>query len=120
VTTPLTFEDAAKVVHEAMRAYRAVLGQPPLPPWEEAEAWMKTSTVEGVAHSLNHPDTPPSRQHEQWLEEKTRTGWKYGPERDDANKIHPLMVPYALLPEAERRKDALITAVTQALLGPIG
>lgn len=112
-------EETAKVVHEAMRAYRAALGQSPLPPWDEAEEWMRTSTMEGVAYAHQHPNKPPSAQHDRWLKEKKAAGWRYGPERDDAQKIHPMMVPYGKLPEEERRKDALIAAVTQALMGTI-
>jgi hypothetical protein len=35
---------------------------------------------------------------------KTRDGWTYGPVRDDAKKIHPLLVPFEELPETY--KDA--------------
>jgi hypothetical protein len=31
-------------------------------------------------------------------------GWKLGP-RDDARLLHPSLVPYAALPEAEKKKD---------------
>lgn len=44
-------------------------------------------------------------EHDRWVSEKTRTGWRYGPVRDDAAKIHPLMVTWEALEEAERDKD---------------
>ena len=32
-------------------------------------------------------------------------GWRFGSERDDAQKIHPNMVPYDDLSEADKQKD---------------
>lgn len=44
-------------------------------------------------------------EHERWVEDKVRNGWRYGPERDEARKIHPLIVDWSQLPEEERDKD---------------
>ncbi len=44
-------------------------------------------------------------EHDRWVAEKVRTGWRYGPERDDDRKIHPLIVDWEQLPESERDKD---------------
>lgn len=109
----------AHVAHEAVRAWAVALGQPALPAWEAAEDWMIASTRAAVRFRLEHPDAPPSAQHDQWMAEKRETGWAYGPVKDADAKTHPLMVPYAELPEAERRKDALIQGVIDALGGPI-
>jgi hypothetical protein len=32
-------------------------------------------------------------------------GWNYGPHRDDERKLHPGLVVYAELPEAEKEYD---------------
>jgi hypothetical protein len=34
-------------------------------------------------------------------------GWRYAniPEKDTAKKLHPLLLPYAQLPEAQKEKD---------------
>ena len=32
-------------------------------------------------------------------------GWRYGPERNDAKKEHPCLVPYEQLPESEKEYD---------------
>lgn len=50
--------------------------------------------------------------HDNWAEMRMREGWTLGPQRDDAQKKHPCLVPYAELPEAEKeydRKTALET-----------
>lgn len=43
--------------------------------------------------------------HAVWAETRMAQGWKYGPERDDHKKLHPCLVPYDELPEAERTYD---------------
>ncbi|MBU4263129.1 MAG: Ryanodine receptor Ryr [Proteobacteria bacterium] len=43
--------------------------------------------------------------HDRWAAERIFQGWRYGEERDDARKLHPDLVPYELLSEAEKRID---------------
>ena len=108
-------ENIARVAHEAIRAYKEARGEDAPPPWDEAPAWMHESTRAAVTARLEGPLAPPSAQHEAWLEEREATGWRYGPVKDPDGKTHPLMVPYDRLPVSERRKDALMLAVIDAL-----
>ena len=48
--------------------------------------------------------------HDIWAQQRIRDGWTHGPQRDDAKKRHPDLVPYAELPEAEKEYDR-ITAI---------
>lgn len=43
--------------------------------------------------------------HEVWAQTRKEQGWSYGPERDDAAKKHPCMVPYSQLSEEEKVYD---------------
>ena len=43
--------------------------------------------------------------HETWAETRIAQGWTYGPERNDAEKKHPCLVPYEQLPEEEKVYD---------------
>lgn len=43
--------------------------------------------------------------HEVWAQTRIAQGWQYGPERNDAEKLHPMLVPYEDLPEAEKEYD---------------
>ena len=110
-----TKQTIARVVHEALRAFRAANGEPSLPAWSQAPRWMIKSTLEGVKFRIENPAAPPSAQHVQWMQEKAVAGWSYGPVRDDGAKTHPMMVPYAKLPDSEKRKDHLFGAVVRAL-----
>lgn len=39
--------------------------------------------------------------HDGWARQRMSEDWTYGPERDDAAKNHPCLVPYGELPESE-------------------
>lgn len=43
--------------------------------------------------------------HEVWAAARVKEGWQWGPERDDVRKLHPGLVPYDDLPEAEKEYD---------------
>lgn len=43
--------------------------------------------------------------HDTWAKGRIDDGWTYGPERDDAKKHHPCLVPYNELPESEKEYD---------------
>lgn len=43
--------------------------------------------------------------HEVWAQTRVEQGWTYGPERNDALKHHPCLVPYGDLPEEEKVYD---------------
>lgn len=58
--------------------------------------------------------------HEVWAEERINQGWKYGPERNDALKEHPCLVPYEDLPESERRFDRNTAIGTLKLIYKLG
>jgi len=55
--------------------------------------------------------------HEAWAAQRLAEGWRYGERRDDAALTHPCLVPYDLLPEAERAYDRL--TVEQTLKGAV-
>ena len=106
----------ARVCHEAMRAYRTALGEDELPPWDEAEPWQVEATLAAVRFRMAHREAPPGVQHAQWMEEKRASGWRYGTVRDNARKLHPMMIPFNELPDSEKRKDVLIQKVIDAFL----
>ena len=44
-------------------------------------------------------------EHDGWMDERQRNGWRLGVERNDEQRIHPLLVLYADLSEVEKNKD---------------
>ena len=39
--------------------------------------------------------------HDVWAETRIAQGWSYGEKRDDAQKLHPCLVPYEELPDSD-------------------
>lgn len=110
----MKIEDIAKICHEANRAYCESLGDDSQTFWGAAPKWQQESAIDGVKFHLANPTAGPSGSHENWLKGKCADGWKYGPVKDVAKKEHPCCVPYANLPIAQRRKDAIFTAIVHA------
>ena len=58
--------------------------------------------------------------HEVWSEGRMKDGWKYGEERNDAAKLHPCLVPYEDLTEAEKEYDRKTSQETLKLIMKLG
>lgn len=58
--------------------------------------------------------------HEVWAEMRVQDGWVFGPERDDANKTHPCLVPYEELPESEKEYDRSTSIETLKAIKGLG
>lgn len=43
--------------------------------------------------------------HDHWAKQRMADGWTYGPERNDALKTNPCLVPYSELPDSEKEYD---------------
>ena len=109
-----TLVDAIGLVcHEANRAYCVILGDQALSGWDELEESYRESTRIGVRNALD--GNTPEKSHEGWMAERLAAGWVYGPTLDRAAKIHPNLIPYDQLPEAQKRKDHLFLAIVSAL-----
>ena len=58
--------------------------------------------------------------HEVWAKSRKDEGWTYGPERDDAHKRNPDILPYNLLPESEKEYDRQMALNTIRLVKKLG
>ena len=58
--------------------------------------------------------------HEVWAQTRIVQGWQYGPERNDAEKRHPMLVPYEDLPEGEKVYDRNTSVETLKLIMKLG
>lgn len=109
-------ELAAEAAHEANKEYCESIGDDSQVDWAEAPEWQRESAINGVRFILDNPTAPPSSLHENWRAVKTQDGWTYGPVKDVDNKLHPCMLPFNQLPEAQQKKDEIFfEAVTGVL-----
>ena len=58
--------------------------------------------------------------HDVWSLGRIKEGWTYGPERNDALKTHPCLVPYESLPESEKEYDRQTAQETLRLIVKFG
>ncbi len=58
--------------------------------------------------------------HETWSQGRLRDGWTYGPERNDEQKTHPCLIPYADLPDSEKEYDRATALETLKLITALG
>ena len=105
----------AQVMHEAVRAWQKANGQNAAPPWSRAPKWMREASQEAVIWRMKNPGASSAAQHEQWMAQKKAEGWTYGKIKSGVKKTHPMLAPYRELPEIERRKDALVAGIIDAL-----
>jgi hypothetical protein len=111
----MNIEDVARCAHEVNAAYCRSIGDMSQPGWDAAPQWQRDSAVAGAKFHLENPDAGPSGSHESWLRQKVADGWVWGEVKDPDNKRHPCMVTYDQLPQEQRAKDFLFTAVVKSL-----
>jgi class 3 adenylate cyclase len=58
--------------------------------------------------------------HETWARQRQADGWTYGPQRDDAGRRHPCLLPYEDLPESERAYDRSLALQTIRVVVALG
>lgn len=58
--------------------------------------------------------------HEVWAQTRIEQGWTYGPQRNDAEKKHPCLVPYDELPEEEKEYDRNTSLETLRVITKLG
>ena len=85
-------------------------GAAPLLDWDEPLVEFGEDEIERLARL----------EHERWMAEKRRDGWRLGPRKDAAARVHPSLVPYDELPAAEQKKDRDAVRQIPPLLARLG
>ena len=79
-----------------------------------------TSNVKLSADLLELTELLARNTHEVWAAQRLAQGWKYGAERNDAEKLHPCLVPYEDLPESEKEYDRSTAMETLKVIKKLG
>lgn len=58
--------------------------------------------------------------HEVWAAQRIKEGWTFGLERNDQQKLHPCLIPYSDLPEAEKEYDRRTASETLKVVLALG
>ncbi len=112
----MTITDIARCTHAANKAYCESIGDKTQVDWSDAGEWQRRSAILGVqAHINSNLTMTPEASHIAWMQQKESEGWSYGRLKDPGLKQHPCMVPYSDLPDEQKVKDALFTAIVRAM-----
>lgn len=108
-------ENRAQFVYDAARLAAMAANAPVIPvPWAEREEAFRTQFLEVIERQCGpYRSTSPEELHGSWMQAYVAMGWKFGEKYDREAKIHPDMVPYALLGQLERDKDAVFVALCE-------
>jgi hypothetical protein len=106
--------DIAFIAYDAIRRFVLVFGDD-FPEWFDLEEGHQQLFLQLVREYLEHPDWTAERLHEAWLDTRRIEGWRYSPEVDLDNKLHPSMVPFAKLPDREQAQTRLTASVIASL-----
>lgn len=103
--------------------------------WKESQNYM-IQVLQSVAEYEPHPidvDKIPldgdleelqeaiaENAHDVWAAARIKEGWSYGKERDDAQKLHPDLIPYTALPDSEKEYDRIMAFNTIKLVKKLG
>lgn len=58
--------------------------------------------------------------HDLWAAQRLAQGWRHGPQRDDAKKLHLCLVPYDQLPDSEKEYDRIAALGTLKAILTLG
>lgn len=112
----LSYGEIARVAHEVNRAYCKSIGDNSQPAFDDAPVWQVESAIQGVKYYAENPGVTPEMMHGNWVTQKLNDGWTYGPLKNPMTKEHPCMVPYDKLPQEQKIKDHIFSAICRSLL----
>lgn len=113
-------EAIAKMCHQANKVWNEINNEYDQVSWDIAPVWQKKSCIEGVIWRLENWNAPVSAQHEAWSKSKVEDGWVFGLVKDAEKKTHPCLVPFEELPQFQRIKDNLFTAIVMGMAVGMG
>ena len=108
-------ERRAEFVYNGARL-AAIAAKAPIIPvqWSEREESFRTQFLDVIERQCgSQRSMSPEELHGSWMQSYLTMGWLYGEVYDREKKIHPDLVPYALLGQLERDKDAVFVALCE-------
>lgn len=101
--TRTSAEGAARIVHEAHRAYQNILNDPyPNQPWDALDDFARDTVISRV--ELIRDGWTPGMVQEAWVSRMEQAGWSWGTVKDPFRKTHPELLAWdCCSPESKRK-----------------
>lgn len=108
-------ERRAQFVYDSARLAAIAAEAPIIPsPWNEREEPFRLQFLEVIERQCGgNRSKSPEELHGSWMQAYLTMGWGYGEVYDREEKLHPDLVPYAMLSQLERDKDAVFVALCE-------
>src|SRR5439155_18687093 len=107
---PETYREASRRQADHIDVKLRAIGSRPVPRGSAPPFFFSEDEVELLARL----------EHARWMAERVVDGWRYGPVRDDARRIHDLLVPWEQLSEDARERDRIAVRAIPTLLERAG
>ena len=108
-------ERRAEFVYNGARL-AAIASKAPIVPiqWAEREEDFRVQFLNVIERQCGlQKSMSPEELHGSWMQSYLTMGWVYGDVYDRDKRVHPDLVPYALLGQLERDKDAVFVALCE-------
>ena len=108
-------ERRAEFIYNGARL-AAIASKAPIVPvqWSEREEAFRAQFLDVIERQCGEQRSKsPEELHGSWMQAYLTMGWVYGEVYDREKRIHPDLVPYALLGQLERDKDAVFVALCE-------
>ena len=108
-------ERRAEFVYNGARL-AAIAAEAPIIPveWDRREESFRNQFLDVIERQCGeHRSNSPEELHGSWMQAYYIMGWMYGKTYSRENKIHPDLVPYNLLDQKEKDKDAVFVALCE-------
>lgn len=108
-------ERRAEFVYDGARI-AAIAAEAPIIPvrWAEREDDFRKQFLAVIERQCgSQRSTSPEELHGSWMQAYLTMGWVYGEVYDREKRTHPDLVPYVLLGQLERDKDAVFVALCE-------
>lgn len=109
----------ATIIHAAVVTLKAAHGQPDTRTFADLPEAQRALSLELIEMLTPNPGVTPEYLHKLWLQRMRAAGWSYGDKLDVEQRTHPALRDWRQLDEVDKRKDALVIAIIQALTDPL-
>jgi RyR domain len=106
--------DLTLVAYDAIRRFVLVYGDD-FPEWDDLMDDEQQFFLQLIREYFEDPTRSAVQMHEAWLDRRRLEGWRYAPEVDLTERLHPSMVPFSKLSEREQAQTRLTGSVITSL-----
>lgn len=111
---------AAITAHNALIHSAVSLGTTPQSSWDAQSQEKRDTAIAGATLIWRAPETTAEQSHTSWVARQTAAGWTVGETYDEPTKKNPLLVAWAVLPAADKQKEAFVNGFIRSYYASIG